>query len=235
MIMMPSPLMGEGWVEVIFVTIANLNYSPPLLPDPRSQFLAAFPVSRETEARLARFEALLLERSRSLSLIADSTRDQIWTRHFLDSAQLAPLIPHPQESVVDLGAGAGFPGLVLAIMGLPKIQLVENNMQKVAFLRSVIADLALPVTVHPIKAESVRPLAAGAVVARALKPLSQLLDLSRNLRGPDTVCIFPKGRRAAEELTEAEKSWRMTIERFPSLTSAESTIFRLTRIAKAGA
>jgi 16S rRNA (guanine527-N7)-methyltransferase len=198
--------------------------------DARGEFLATFPVSRETELRLARFEALLLERNRTLSLIADSTLDAIWTRHFLDSAQLAPLILHPQESVVDIGSGAGFPGLVLSIMGFPNIHLVENNMQKVAFLRSVIADLALPVTVHPMKAEAARTLLAGTVVARALKPLSGLLALSKNLRGPRSVCVFPKGRRAADELAEARRSWRMDVETFPSVTSAESTIFRLTNI-----
>ncbi len=203
--------------------------------EPRREFLAAFPVSRETELRLARYETLLLERNRTLSLIAGSTVDAIWTRHFLDSAQLAPLILHPQESVIDIGSGAGFPGLVLSIMGLPNIHLVENNMQKVAFLRSVIADLALPVTVHPMKAEAARTLVAGTVVARALKPLSGLLALSQHLRGPDSVCVFPKGRRAADELAEARQFWRMSVETFPSLTSAESTIFRLTNIRGAEA
>jgi 16S rRNA (guanine527-N7)-methyltransferase len=137
--------------------------------------------------------------------------------------------------VIDIGSGAGFPGLVLSIMGLPNIHLVENNMQKVAFLRSVIADLALPVTVHPMKAEAARTLVAGTVVARALKPLSGLLALSQHLRGPDSVCVFPKGRRAADELAEARQFWRMSVETFPSLTSAESTIFRLTNIRGAEA
>ncbi len=184
---------------------------------------------------MARYEALLLARNRTLSLISSTTEDAIWTRHFLDSAQLAPLIVDPQDSVVDIGSGAGFPGLVLAIMGLPNVHLVENNMKKVAFLRSVIAELDLPVTLHPMKAESVKPFVAGAVVARALKPLSELLSLSRSLRGPRTVCVFPKGRRAEEELLQAQRDWNMHIERFPSLTSDESTILRLGNIIPTGA
>ena len=116
--------------------------------DPRAEFLAAFPVSRETEALLARFENLLLERNQSLSLISDTTADIVWTRHFLDSAQLLPLIPEPDRPLVDMGTGAGFPGLVLAILGLPHVHLVENNMQKVGFLRSVVEALGLPVTLH---------------------------------------------------------------------------------------
>jgi len=207
----------------------------PSPAESRAQFLAALSVSRETEARLARYEALILARNQSLGLIANSTEDQIWTRHFLDSAQVARLILHPQDSVVDLGTGAGFPGLVLAILGLPKIHLVENNMQKVAFLRSVVADLALPITIHARKVEAVKPFVAGTLVSRALKPLDQLLDLSRNLLGPSTVCIFPKGRRAEEELRVAERRWQMTVERFTSLTSEDSTIFRLTKITTATA
>jgi 16S rRNA (guanine527-N7)-methyltransferase len=120
-------------------------------------------------------------------------------------------------------------------MGLPNMHLVENNMQKVAFLRAVVAELRLDVTIHPMKVEAMKPFVAGAVVSRALKPLDQLLGLAARFMGSDTACIFPKGRRAAEELDEAARHWRMTVERFPSVTSADSTIFRLTHIAKAGA
>ncbi len=203
------------------------------LADSRATFLAECPVSRETEARLARYEDLILKRNQGLSLIAGSTEGEIWTRHFLDSAQLVKLIAHPQESVVDLGTGAGFPGLVLAIMGLPDIHLIENNMQKVAFLRAVVAELGLRVTIHPMKVDAVRPFIAGTVTSRALKPLDQLLGMAARFLGPDTVCVFPKGRQAAEELAEAERRWRMRVERFSSVTSADSTIFRLTHIAKA--
>jgi len=203
---------------------------PPSPADHREQFLAAFPVSRETEARLERFADMLTERNRTLSLVADSTLDQIWTRHFLDSAQLFPLIPDPENSVVDMGAGPGFPGLVLAILGLPRVHLVENNMQKAGFLNAVIADLALPVTVHGMKVEAVRPFTAGAVTARALKPLTQLISMGRKFLGDGSVCVFPKGRRAAEELAAADRDWSMTVERFQSLTDPESTIFRLSHV-----
>ena len=207
-----------------------------LLPvDSRAEFLAAFPVSRETEGRLARYEAILLERNQTLSLIAPSTIDILWTRHFLDSAQLAALIPDQEKPVIDIGTGAGFPGMVLAIIGLPDVHLIENNMQKVGFLRSVVAELDLPVTIHPMKSEAVRPFQAGAVTARALKPLGQLIGLGRRFLGPESVCIFPKGRRAEEEMAEAGRKWHMKAERFPSLTDPESTIFRLSNIAEVGA
>jgi 16S rRNA (guanine527-N7)-methyltransferase len=201
--------------------------------DPRAAFLAAFPVSRETEARLARYENLLLERNQTLSLISGTTADIVWTRHFLDSAQLFALIQEPDRPVVDLGTGAGFPGLVLAILGLPEVHLVEHNMQKVAFLRSVADALALPVVIHGMRSDAVKPFVAGTVTARALKPLDQLLGLGRRFLGQNSVCLFPKGRRAEEEMAVAARKWHMRTERFPSVTDPESTIFRLSEVTEA--
>jgi 16S rRNA (guanine527-N7)-methyltransferase len=201
--------------------------------DPRAAFLAAFPVSRETEARLARYENILLERNQTLSLISDTTADIVWARHFLDSAQLLPLIPEPDQPVVDIGTGAGFPGLVLAILGLPQVHLVENNMQKVAFLRSVAELLDLPVKIHGMKSDAIKPFVAGAVTARALKPLHQLLGLGRRFLGQNSVCLFPKGRRAEEEMAVAARKWHMKAERFPSMTDPESTIFRISDLTEA--
>jgi 16S rRNA (guanine527-N7)-methyltransferase len=201
--------------------------------NPRAEFLAAFPVSRETEARLARYESLLIERNQTLSLISGTTADITWTRHFLDSAQLLPLIPEPDQPVVDLGSGAGFPGLVLAILGLPDVRLVEHNMQKVAFLRAVVEALNLPVTIHGMKSDAVKPFVAGAVTARALKPLDQLLGFGKRFLGQNSVCLFPKGRRAEEEMAAAARKWHMKVERFPSVTDPESTIFRLSDVTEA--
>ena len=201
--------------------------------DPRAEFLAAFPVSRETEALLARFENLLLERNQSLSLISDTTADIVWTRHFLDSAQLLPLIPEPDRPLVDMGTGAGFPGLVLAILGLPHVHLVENNMQKVGFLRSVVEALSLPVTLHGMKSDTVKPFVAATVTARALKPLDQLIGFGKRFLGQNSVCLFPKGRRAEEEMAVAARKWHMKAERFPSVTDPDSTIFRLSDVTEA--
>jgi 16S rRNA (guanine527-N7)-methyltransferase len=205
----------------------------PLPADPRGTFLDAVPVSRETELRLERFERLILERNQTLSLISHATEPDIWVRHFLDSAQLAKLIADPEAPIVDIGTGAGFPGMILAVLGLPNIHLVEHNIQKVEFLRRVVAELDLPVTIHPMKSEAVRPFPVGVLTARALKPLDQLIGLGHRLIGPGTACLFPKGRRAEEELQTAQRRWRMTVERFPSVTDPDSTIFRLTNVIEA--
>ena len=207
---------------------------PSRLPaDPRRIFLDAVPVSRETELRLEHYEKLIIERNQTLSLISHTTEPDIWVRHFLDSAQLMKLIPDHGAALADVGTGAGFPGLVLAILGLPHVHLVEHNIQKVEFLRRVVDELDLPVTIHPMKSEAVRAFPVGVLTARALKPLDQLIGLGRRLIGPDTACVFPKGRRAEEELQTARRRWRMTVERFPSATDPDSTIFRLTNVIEA--
>lgn len=207
---------------------------PSRLPaDPRQTFLEAVPVSRETELRLEGYAKIIIERNQTLSLISHTTESDIWVRHFLDSAQLMRLIPDPGAPLADIGTGAGFPGLVLAILGHPNVHLIEHNIQKVEFLHRVVAELDLPVTIHPMKSEAVRPFPIGVLTARALKPLDQLIGLGRRLIGPETVCLFPKGRRAEEELQTAGRRWRMTVERFPSVTDPDSTIFRLTNVIEA--
>lgn len=135
--------------------------------------------------------------------------------------------------MVDIGTGAGFPGMVLAILGLPDIHLVEHNLQKVAFLRAVADELGLAVTIHGMKSQAVKPFVAGTVIARALKPLDELLGLGRRFLGPGSVCVFPKGRKAEEEMAVAARKWHMKVERFPSVTDAESTIFRLSDVTEA--
>ena len=196
----------------------------------RAAFLAAYPVSRETLDRLDRFHELIVKENQTLSLISDSTLHEIWVRHFLDSAQLFPLILDPQKPVVDMGTGAGFPGLVLSILGLPSVHLVEHNMRKAAFLQTVIAELGLSAVVSAMKVEAIKPFDAGTVTARALKSLDTLISLGRKFIQNGGVALFPKGKRGEEELREAEVAWQMQIERFPSLTSPESVIFRLSAI-----
>lgn len=132
-----------------------------------------------------------------------------------------------------MGTGAGFPGLVLAILGLPHVHLVENNMQKVAFLRVIVEALGLAVTVHGMKSDSVKPFVAGTVTARALKPLDQLIGFGKRFLGQNSVCLFPKGRRAEEEMAVAARKWHMKAERFPSVTDPDSTIFRLSDVTEA--
>lgn len=183
-------------------------------------------------ARLETYAALLVKWQKAINLVGPKTLPDLWRRHFLDSAQLAPLIPGGVRTLVDIGSGAGFPGLVLAIMGAaPEVHLIEADRRKAEFLRAVSRETAAPATVHAARIEAVADLKADAITARALAPLAELLSMTEALRHRDTVCLFPKGAGAASELTAAEEKWMMRVEAVPSATAPDATIFRLSAIA----
>lgn len=144
-----------------------------------------------------------------------------------DSAQLHALLPPTVTSLVDLGSGAGFPGLVLAILGVPDVHLIESDQRKAIFLQEVSRETETKVTVHTARIESVPPFPADAITARALAPLSVLVDLARPFAGPDTVCLFPKGQDVDNELTSATISTMMRVDRVPSTTDPSGTVLRI--------
>lgn len=196
-------------------------------------FLATLPdVSRETVSRLDAYAGLLTAWQVRINLVARSTLPHLWTRHFLDSAQLWPLIGDRTGTLVDLGSGAGFPGLVLAAMGHPAVTLIESDARKCAFLRQVAADLSLPVTILIQRIETVAAGSAATVTARALAPLPRLLPLAARLAGPDTLCLFLKGRQAAAEIVAVEGRWRADITVIPSMTDDEGAIVRLAGLTR---
>lgn len=204
----------------------------PLTPE---GFAEATGVSRETLARLEIYDALLLARSAQHNLVARSTLDDRWRRHFLDSAQLFPLIPEDAARLVDMGSGAGFPGLVLAAMGAArglKVSLIESTGKKAAFLTEAAQAMRLGnVSVIPQRIESTTFSVAPAVVtARALAPLAKLVGYAHGIAGKNTLCLFLKGQDVEGELTEAAKSWHMDVKRIASVTSPDSAVLAITRL-----
>lgn len=193
-------------------------------------FQAETGVSRETLDRLAAYEATLRKWQPKINLVGPSTLPDAWRRHFLDSAQLFPLIPESARVLVDLGSGAGFPGLVLAILGVPEVHLVESDARKCAFLREAARAADLKVTVHNKRIEAVIGIEADVVTARALAPLTDLLAWAHPFIGNRGVAVFPKGQNVAEELTDTTKYWKMRTERFDSRTDPTGTILRVSGI-----
>ena len=189
--------------------------------------LAALAVSRETMARLELYGGLLEKWQKAVNLVAASTLPELWQRHMLDSAQLWPLLPPGTRRLVDLGSGAGFPGLVLAILGVPEVHLVESDQKKAAFLREAARLTAAPATIHNQRIEAVAPFAVEAVTARALAPLPRLLALAAPFLAQGAIGLFLKGESAAEELTEARRQWTMTVTAEPSRTSPQGVILRV--------
>ena len=196
-----------------------------------SEFINETLVSRETLDRLTTYVNLLIDWNERLNLVAPSTIADVWRRHILDSAQLAAMIPSDARTIVDLGSGAGFPGLVLAIMladraGL-KVHLVESIQKKCRFLEAVIAATGAPAEVHACRAEDMR-IKADVVTARAVAPLDRLLPLAHPFFRPDTIALFLKGRSLNDELTLATKSWTLTATPFPSRSDPSGFVLRVT-------
>lgn len=184
-------------------------------------------VSRETLARLETYLALLTKWNRAINLVGRGTLDDPWRRHMLDSAQLYPLLPAGARRVADMGSGAGFPGMVLAIMGAPDVHLIEADRRKAAFLREVARATGTPVTLHTDRLESAPRLQADVVTARALAPLRQLLAYAQNLLAPGGLCLFLKGKNADTELTDAKSAWYIECDQVPSATNPGSSILML--------
>ena len=195
-------------------------------------FAAAFSVSRETLERLKIYESLLQQWQKTINLVAPSTLNQVWHRHFADSAQLVKLAPPVPNTWVDLGSGAGFPGLVAAIMlaetARTKFTLIESDSRKAAFLRETARATAVPVDILGCRIEAAATRASmrqsAVISARALSPLVRLLALAAPFTANESVCLFPKGREVSRELKAAENEWDFDCELVPSLTDAEARI-----------
>jgi 16S rRNA (guanine527-N7)-methyltransferase len=197
--------------------------------------LTDFGVSRETEAALRDYVALLLRWNARINLISDRDEETLWQRHIRDSLQLVPLMPPGDGPLVDLGSGAGFPGLMLALATGRETHLVESDRRKAIFLSEAARTLRLScVTIHPNRIEATALPPAALLTARALAPLRSLLPHAHRILKPDGAALFPKGKSAEQELTEASPDWIMRIERFPSRTDSSATILRLSEIRPAG-
>jgi 16S rRNA (guanine527-N7)-methyltransferase len=202
----------------------------------RARALSLTPVSRETVERLDRFVGLLLTWQRTTHLIAPSTVPHLWTRHIADSLQLLDLAPDAHVWV-DLGTGAGFPGVVVAcaLAGRPgaRVHLIESNSKKAAFLREAQRLTAVPASVHAIRIETFVASFEGpadVVTARAVAPLKSLLDKCFPLLGKSgAMGLFPKGQNAELELSEVRESammgaWTMNAALMPSRTDPAGRI-----------
>ena len=209
---------------------AHVLPNPDELAQDRAAALNMMPVSRETSERLDRFTALLLETQQHTNLVATSTLAHVWTRHILDSLQLLRLAPEARIWV-DLGAGAGFPGLVIAcaLAQTPgaMVHLVESTQKKCRFLTEAIRLTDVPAVVHCQRIEEFAPQFTGrvdVVTARALAPLDKLLGLAAPLLQSGALGLFPKGQDVAVELTAASKCWKIEAAIESSVTSPVSGI-----------
>ena len=196
-------------------------------------------VSRETIDRLEVYAGLLEKWNSTINLVSKNTINQMWKRHFLDSAQLWPHIPSETKTLVDIGSGAGFAGLVLAIIGMEKspnmkFTLIESDSRKCAFMRNVSRETGIDINILTNRIENVEGLQADIVTARALATLSQLLTYSKDILKDGGTCLFLKGDTYVNEVYEAKKSWDFMLKERQSVTHQNGRILQLTGIKHAG-
>lgn len=193
-------------------------------------------VSRETCEKLEQYAALLEKWQPAKNLVANSTLPELWTRHFLDSAQLYPLIRSRlgdrSLSYLDIGSGAGFPGLVLCAMGLGTAHMVESNHKKAIFMGQVARAIDIPAEIHNERIEKLPVFPVDIITSRACATVEKLLDWAAPFLSDHTEMWLLKGALADDELTLAQKSWKMQVEKFDSLTDATGAILRLYQIEK---
>ena len=190
-------------------------------------------VSRETLARLTVYLDLLQRWQPAINLVGAATLADPWRRHVLDSAQLASHLPAAAANLVDLGSGAGFPGMVLALLGARGVHLIEADRRKVQFLREVARATGAPATIHAIRIEQMQGWPADVVTARAFAPLPRLLELAERFIVSDSVCLLLKGKSVARELTAARLSWHMVAETVPSLSEPTGAVLKLRGVRRA--
>lgn len=204
--------------------------------------LADLDVSRESRARLADYVDLLLKWQRRINLIGPATTDDVWRRHIADAAQLLPLIESDVKRILDLGSGAGLPGLVLAVLLMERrqvtVHLVESTGKKSAFLRQAVLLTGAPAVVHDCRIEDLAGQDVAVeridlVTARALAPLPKLLRLALPWLQAGATGLFHKGAEIDRELTESAKYWRIACVRHPSVVDPNGCILEVNRIEHA--
>lgn len=192
----------------------------------RAWIAAQWDVSRETWAKLDRYIALLFAAMEQQNLIAESTRDHVWARHIVDSAQLLPLAAAAADGPwIDLGSGAGLPGIVVAILSDRPVTLVESRRKRIDFLEAAAANLGLRhVAIFGGRVETVPGAQAAVISARAYAPLPRLLDSAIHLSTEKTLWLLPKGRNAENELEAIRPTWQGAFHVERSVTDPESAI-----------
>ena len=195
-------------------------------------------VSRETITSLKKYEEYLIKSNKTLNLIGKSTVNQIWIRHFLDSSQVIDFIGKNEKDLIDLGSGAGFPGLITAILAKDRniplnVKLIEKSLKKAIFLKEIIKRLNLKVQVlHLNVLENSTRLEADLIIARAFKPLKIILQiLDKNTENWKKVFLF-LGKTGQDELLQASKSWDIKYKQRMSVTSSDSVVIEINKLKK---
>ncbi|MDP2205781.1 MAG: 16S rRNA (guanine(527)-N(7))-methyltransferase RsmG [Alphaproteobacteria bacterium] len=193
-----------------------------------------FHVSRETLEALGLYQTLLLKWQKAINLVGPATLDAVAERHFFDSAQLLRFMPDVNVRLVDMGSGAGFPGLVLSLLGVAEVHLIESDVRKATFLREVSRETKAAAQVHDTRVEDIQLPKIDVFTARALAPLKDLLSYMHRLSTPEHAAygLFMKGMQYQDELEKAAKQWSFDVELYPSMTDLASKVIKINNLSK---
>ncbi len=189
-------------------------------------------VSRETMEKFICYSQMLIKWQKAINLVSNSSLNDLWRRHFYDSAQLMDYINRKDTplKILDLGSGAGFPGLVLSILGAGQVHLVEGVGKKCSFMKQIIQNTAIDAIVHNDRIEDMDFFPVDLITSRACADLEKLIDLTSNFRTAQTECLFLKGEKAEQEIKRATKRWNFKVEKFTSKSEESGLVLRLSQI-----
>jgi 16S rRNA (guanine527-N7)-methyltransferase len=202
--------------------------------DARAWVEREYDVSRETMERIDGFAALLREENERQNLVSRASLDHLWLRHIADSAQLLRFAPSPAATWIDLGTGAGFPGLIVAALHKGPVTLVEERRLRVDFLHRAAESLGVAPEIVAGKVERLPRQPYDVISARAFAPLGRLLELGTGLSTAKTIWLLPKGRNAQTELEARDASWQGDFRLEPSVTDPDARIIVAERVRRAG-
>jgi 16S rRNA (guanine527-N7)-methyltransferase len=189
-------------------------------------------VSRETYDRLTLYYDLLVKWQAKVNLVGPDTISQAWQRHFLDSLQLQQYIENKNAIIADIGTGAGFPGMALAILGYKNIHLIESDAKKITFLREVARITNTSVSIHHGRVENILIDNISFILSRACAPLDQLFSYSKNFVSHETICLFHKGKNYSKDIEDAKLHWLFEAGVFPSIVDTESVVLKIINLRK---
>jgi 16S rRNA (guanine527-N7)-methyltransferase len=200
--------------------------------DPFSLLNSHVAVSRETFQRLKIYHDLLLKWQSKINLVGKDTIPDSWSRHFLDSLQLKNYLMGVDGKILDVGTGAGFPGMVLAIAGVKNIFLIDSDEKKISFLKEVSRETKTDVNIICDRVENYSTDNVSIILSRAVANLCDLFETNFHNVSHETICLFPKGKNYAREIDDAKKEWSFKHDILPSVTDKNAVILRVSNLQR---
>jgi len=196
------------------------------------EFLKLTDVSRETMDKFETYVALLKKWQKAINLVSKTTLPDVWERHVLDSFQILKYAPSTGGVWIDMGSGAGFPALIVAMASDFDVHVIESDQRKCQFMREVSRETSTPITIHTKRIDAVEPFPATVISARALASLEKLLEFADPFSTQETLLLYLKGQDVDAELTNAAKCWRMDSIKHQSLSSSEGSVLELRNVSR---